>query len=534
VVATFFGTPRAALGQEPQPLVSGWSAERTLGPGENHAYTITLQEGTAVIGQADQHGVDLVIDVFGPDGKLVRTVDSPNGTEGPEPIDVTAFSTGLYKLVIHTLEEKVNPGKYVIKVDRVLTAEENGQRMAQKNYPPALSDLWRAYRTNPKAVENFVAGRKGKGPIIEDLPDDSKNVRVTYLYYGTENTEKVRTSGGPHADVGGIMMQRFLRTPLFFATEIVPKESRYRYNFAVIETRFVGPGGAIQISEDVFARDVLNPDVFGARSVLTMPDAPPQPYIVKNDSVPHGKVTPVSIKSSGLNEDRAVTIYTPPGYDDTKANDLLILFDGEDYDGSSSNSTSVPTILDNLIAARKINPTVAAFVKNTSGKRTRDLTDSPPFADFVAKELLPWVRNNYRIQQGANHVVAAGASLGGLFASYCAFTHSEAIGNALSLSGSYWLTKDWQHRPPWPLDQGTGDLVSDFRKSQRLPIVFYVAIGRFEGSAAMLGTNRELRDVLLLKGYAVTYQEFNGGHDDIWWRGAIADGLISLLGRKQD
>src|SRR5258708_177119 len=117
--------------QEAQPLITGLDHERTLSPGENHVYTVTLQEGAGVLGEADQHGIDLVIDIFGPDGKLIRTVDSPNGTEGPEPIDLTAFQTGLYKLVIHTLDEKAMPGKYVMKIDRVFTTGENAQRMAQ-------------------------------------------------------------------------------------------------------------------------------------------------------------------------------------------------------------------------------------------------------------------------------------------------------------------------------------------------------------------------------------------------------------------
>lgn len=130
--AILFWTSAAARAQEAQALTSGLNQERTLGPGENHVYAITLQEGSAVLGEADQHGIDLVIDVFGPDGKLIRTVDSPNGTEGPEPIDLTAFQTGLYKLVIHTLDEKAMPGKYVMKIDRVLTVGGNAQRMAQK------------------------------------------------------------------------------------------------------------------------------------------------------------------------------------------------------------------------------------------------------------------------------------------------------------------------------------------------------------------------------------------------------------------
>ena len=82
VIMLLFCTTFAAA-QAPTTLTSGFNQERTLGPGDSHVYTIILAEGAAVLGKADQHGVDLVIDIFGPDGKLIRTVDSPNGTEGP-------------------------------------------------------------------------------------------------------------------------------------------------------------------------------------------------------------------------------------------------------------------------------------------------------------------------------------------------------------------------------------------------------------------------------------------------------------------
>lgn len=533
LTAAFFATAAVSRAQESHDLVSGLRLERALGSGENHVYSITLQEGAGVIGAADQHGIDLVIDIFGPDGKVIRTVDSPNGANGPEPIDVTAFKTGLYKLVIHTLNAKAEPGKYVMKIDRVLTIEENGQRLAEKNYPPALQSLWRASLTDPKAVESFVASRKGKGPIIEDLKDDSQYVKVTYLYYGDENTEGVRTGGGPHDGSGGIQLTRFMRTPLFFGSEIVPRDARYTYGFSVIQTQFVGPSGAIQIRDAISATDRLNPEMFGDNSTLTLPAAPAQPYLVKSDSVPEGKLTPISIKSLALKEDRTLTIYTPAGYDGTRACDLVIVFDGQDHTGISS-IWRTPTTLNNLVATRKINPTIAVFVNNM-GNRQRDLTGYAPLAEFIGKELVSWVRQNYRISPGASHVVVAGVSLGGLSASYCAFMHSDTIGNVLSQSGSYWITKNWQSAGRVaPLTEDTGDLVGEFRKSNRLPIKFYLEIGRFEGAGRMLGTNREFRDVLQLKGYPVIYNEVNGGHDEIWWRGSFADGLISLIGRNGD
>ena len=75
-------------------------------------------------------------------------------------------------------------------------------------------------------------------------------------------------------------------------------------------------------------------------------------------------------------------------------------------------------------------------------------------------------------------------------------------------------------------------MIEQFKSSKRLPIRFYLELGRFYLGAAQLGSNRELRDVLQLKGYDVDYHEFNGGHSYVDWCGSLADGLISLLGRK--
>ncbi len=518
----------SAVGQEPRNLTAGFNEERTLGPGGDHVYTVTLEDGAAILGEADQHGVDLVIDMFAPDGKLIRTVDSPNGTEGPEPIDLTAFSTGQYKLVIHTLDQGAKPGKYVMKIDRVVAAEENGPRMAERNYPPALQGLWKEYVKDPNAVEQFVASRKGKGPIIEEIKGDSRNMSVTYLYYGDERTEKVEVFGGPHEPSGGPAMQRFMRTPLFFATDTVPKDARYRYAFVVTETHFAGPKETIQLSEEKDTFDPLNPDKFEGLSVMVLPAAPPQLYVAASDSVPHGKVTPMSLKSASLKEERTLSIYTPPGYDGATAADLLIVFDGATYVGNASSGIPTPTILDNLIAAKKIGPTVAIFVDNM-GQRTRDLGGYAPFADFVALELIPWARKNYRIQDGPSHVVLAGSSRGGLAASHCALMHSDVVGKVLSQSGAYWVRND-EHNPlPWPITEDTGDLTLSFRKSALLPIKFYMEVGRFD---SLLKDNRELRDVLMLKGYQLTYREFDGGHDYFSWRGSLANGLILLLGQN--
>src|SRR4029077_6637001 len=78
-----------------------------------------------------------------------------------------------------------------------------------------------------------------------------------------------------------------------------------------------------------------------------------------------------------------------------------------------------------------------------------------------------------------------------------------------------------------------------FVNSPKLPIRFYLDAGsqgldRDEPDGSILVTNRHLRDVLRAKGYEVFYQEFQGGHDYVSWRGTIADGLILLRGKSAE
>jgi enterochelin esterase-like enzyme len=43
-----------------------------------------------------------------------------------------------------------------------------------------------------------------------------------------------------------------------------------------------------------------------------------------------------------------------------------------------------------------------------------DLVANPEFADFMAKELVPWVRSHYNITKDQKQIVLTGYSAGGL------------------------------------------------------------------------------------------------------------------------
>ena len=499
-----------------EELTSGMRVQRALAAGVTHRYQAMLPSGAAVLGEVEQQGIDVVIDVYSPNGKQLARLDSPNGANGPEPIDFTAPTSGTYRFLIHVLDAHAQPGAYTVKVDQVLPPEENAKRLAKQNYPPALYDLWLASLTDPQAVDRFMAERRGKPPVLDVAATGPSEMRVTYICLGDDDTERVVFHGGPEF---GVVMRRLGKSNLFLGTQLVPDDARFEYSFALREVHHLGQRGDVEVAEATEQGPWL----------LEMAGAPPQPYLKTRMDVPQGRTETLVLPSKAMNEERKITVYTPPGYEGRTPADLLIVFDGVTY-GAVPEQTEVPTptILDNLLAEKKIRPTIAILVW-TMGKRMRDLTGSKPFAEFVANELVPWARAHYRIARGPQAVVLVGSSIGGFAAAHCAFLYPQAIGKVLSQSGAYWITDNWQSvRPPYPHD--TGLAIEEFKQSKRLPIRFYMEVGRFDLGAALLGSNREFRDVLQAKGYTVDYHEFDGGHDYAAWRGSLAEGLMALLG----
>ncbi|HEX4900753.1 MAG TPA: alpha/beta hydrolase-fold protein, partial [Pyrinomonadaceae bacterium] len=290
-----------------------------------------------------------------------------------------------------------------------------------------------------------------------------------------------------------------------------------------------------------------NTSKFDCDSVAELPGAPPQPWLVAKPGVAEGRVEKQTIKSAIQKIDRPFSVYTPANYkEDGPPNALLILFDGEDL----ADDQYQVTTLNNLIAASRIPPTVAVFVDNIPRRRLVDLVASDEFADFMAKELVPWIRSHYNVTKDSKQTVITGYSAGGLASAYVALRHPEVFGNVLSQSGAFWWS--FEHNggvcgSRCPASGGRGGdgsrdvttegniMVKQFLASPKLPLRFYLAAGTLEfdrngGGGEILEGTRHLRDVLLAKGYQVHYQQFVGGHDGLSWRGALADGLINLLG----
>jgi enterochelin esterase family protein len=149
--------------------------------------------------------------------------------------------------------------------------------------------------------------------------------------------------------------------------------------------------------------------------------------------------------------------------------------------------------------------------------RSRELNLHGPFVEFVTDELLPWAHDRLSFDDDPAQTVVSGSSLGGLAAAYCALQRPDVFGLVLSQSGAF--------------QRG---LPSEFARADRLPVRFSLDVGLLETApygqfSSLHHANLHMHDVLVAKGYDVSFRVFSGGHDYFWWRETIADGLTALL-----
>jgi enterochelin esterase family protein len=379
------------------------------------------------------------------------------------------------------------------------------------------------------AVDQFwnEVNRNG-APLIEAIPGDPTDSFVTFVWHGDSETRNVVIFDGVAGFDANDRMARLGTTDVWFKTYKVRNDARFAYNLS--------PNDTLESINDIKNHDVMDkrlamlqtdplnphrcPTTFGPHnaesSFVELPDAPPLVWNAPPAAATQGKVESTSIQSEFLKGEKKLWIYTPHGF--SKSGDrypLLILFDGD------RNVMWMPQILDNLIAQKKIPPMVAVLIDDSDpATRGIELPCDPPFADFLAEELVPWSRENYHTTLEAARTIVAGSSYGGLAAVFAALRYPEMFGNVVSLSGSFgWRPKD-ETEPEW--------LTKQVAASPKLPLRFYLEVGLME-SSTQIDANRHMRDVLREKGYPVGYSEYDGGHAFLNWSGGMADALLFLM-----
>lgn len=351
-------------------------------------------------------------------------------------------------------------------------------------------------------------------PLVEPWRDGSN--LVTFLWRGQARSTRVWWGLDVELD-------RLTGTDLWHATRVLPSDLHTIYCLRHDGDPELPSDGGGQGRTHIDGRNPLrlcyradpaDPDDHDQwASVISLPDAPPEPWLATRPGVPAGSITDAPLS-------RPVAVYRPAGTP-TEGLPVLVIFDG----WVARTAQRVPTVLDNLIAAGEIPPVVALFVSSFSATRDDELTPASDMGDFVTGELLGWARTSLGAGLDGRANIITGSSRGGLTAAAIALSAPSDFGAVISQSGSFW----------WPADD-PGRLIREAGTRPPADVRFYLDVGIFEtqptpaGAQSQIDVNRAMRDVLRRRGYHVAYAEYTGGHDYVNWRRTFADGLIAVCG----
>lgn len=346
-------------------------------------------------------------------------------------------------------------------------------------------------------VEHYLATR-GSNPIVE------QNSRIIFFVRDDATGRTPRIVGDFNAwattpqgyDAAAGTPIRIADTPWSYLEGTAFANARLEYTF---------------LFEKEAATDPRNPRTVrtftGPRSEIRMPFFASHPEVDGPLPAEAGRVTEHTVTSRALEGTRRVWTYVPAGYD--AAQDLyptVYFLDGSNY----TDWMAVPSVLDRLIATKRIPPMIAVFVE--PGNRQEEYSRTPAWRVFVATELVPYVDSRLRTFPAPDQRVIFGSSLGAYGALDLAVEHPDVFGLCAAIA------------PP----AQAATLIANQTQGQRA--VFGV---RFFVLGATYDTDvkgaRTLRTALEEARANVVYQEVPEGHAAETFRGHIGDALKVLV-----
>lgn len=196
----------------------------------------------------------------------------------------------------------------------------------------------------------------------------------------------------------------------------------YSYTFMVDGQRINDPANVAMIR-----------DVSSTTNVFIIPGNPGDLYSVKD--IPHGTVARRWYDSPTLKEQRRITVYTPPGYENSKETyPVFYLLHGSGGDEEAWIALGrTAQIMDNLIAQGKVKPMIVVMpnghTQNSAAPGESSRHYIPAMGggprEAVASmedsfgDIIKFVENNYKVKKNKANRAIAGLSMGGM--------HSAAI-----------------------------------------------------------------------------------------------------------
>ncbi|HKD08873.1 MAG TPA: alpha/beta hydrolase-fold protein [Bryobacteraceae bacterium] len=249
-----------------------------------------------------------------------------------------------------------------------------------------------------------------------------------------------------------------------------------------------------------------------------------------NKPVPHGEIHIDWYQSNVLDRQRCMHVYTPPGYESSKAKYpvFYLLHGGGDEDSGWSTIGRAGFIMDNLLAAKKAKPMIVVM-PNGSMPRPDFVPGAPQTPEMQAAQraaqqkfvselldnVIPYVEKNYRVLATRENRAIAGLSMGAGQTLAVAPAHLDKFAWIGVWSGGVNApaTDDFLAR--------NASFFESPEKTNKQVKLLWIAAGSNDTLAGP-GT-KHLAEILDQKGIRHEFHESEGGHTWINWRHYLND-----------
>jgi enterochelin esterase-like enzyme len=244
-----------------------------------------------------------------------------------------------------------------------------------------------------------------------------------------------------------------------------------------------------------------------------------------------GKVDPKNpktliVETHPIDYKRAITVYIPAQYKQGTEAPFMVVHDGP---GPSKNpNIGMKTILDNLIAQKRIPPIIVIAISNGGGdaqghERGKEYDNmNGDYATYIEEEVLPRVEKNCQVKltKDPDGRAAMGNSSGGSAALIMAWFRNDLYHRVLTTSGTF-VNQAWPFDPKYP-DGAWGFHETLIPKEPKKPIRIFMAVGdkdllnpnvMRDDMHDWVEANNRMAKVLKEKGYEYQYLFCRGaGH----------------------
>lgn len=348
---------------------------------------------------------------------------------------------------------------------------------------------------------------EGRIPVIV-------NDSVAFLYFGKANsvTWMGDFNGWGYDKNFQNKGKKISGTTIWLLKAAFPKNARLDYKIVVDEKNWIlDPANVHQQWSGVGGGS--------PNSELRMPEWKEAAELQTKLNSPKGTVkADILFNSKILGYQVMYSIYLPDNYE--KLGKLPVIYVTDGYEYLHPQLGNMTTVLDNLIAEKKIKPIAAVFidhrepVNRANNRRMQELAMNQNYLDFFIKELLPVIEKKYPVSTNANERGIMGTSMGGLTATYFAFTRPDVFGLVGIQSPAFWTKPQIYQlctnsaKPTIKISMTSG-VINDTSKE-----------------------SRKMKDVLEANSCVYHYREVNEGHSWGNWRNLIDDVLIDLYGTQ--